>query len=95
MNILEQSTLTIPPEWDGEADSIMVETPNEGLQTLTQFWKGLKNPSTLFSDNIILLVQMFDSRVKAFMKNIFLTEEIKHYSFRIEFQIRGKSILNS
>ena len=85
---MKDISLTIPVDWDGSADSISVSKGNEEMN-LTEFWdKHVQNKSVLFKENILLITQMFDNRVKSFMKNIFLTSMIKHYAFRIEFQVR-------
>ena len=72
--------------WDGQEDSIHVN----GIP-LKEFCAGLKNKSLLFQENVILITQMFDNRVKAFIKNVFASNKsypIKHYAYRIEFQVK-------
>ena len=81
----------IPGNWDGSSDSITISKEVNGEKetcTLTDYWKDVQKKSLLFKENILLITQMFDNRVKAFMKNVFLSPLIKHYSYRIEFQVR-------
>ena len=78
------SFLTNP--WDGKEESIHVN----GIP-LKEFCSNLPKTKMLM-DNIVVITQMFDNRVKAFIKNIFASNPslpIKHYSYRIEFQMRG------
>ena len=89
---IKDISLTIPVDWDGKAESIRVSklVDNEEIQlNLIEYWnKYVQNKSILFKENILLITQMFDNRVKSFMKNVFLTSMIKHYAYRIEFQVR-------
>ena len=79
--------------WDGEEDSIFVnDIP------LKEYCAGLNNKSLLFQENVILITQMFDNRVKAFIKNVFASNKsypIKHYSYRIEFQVKHSGFLKT
>ena len=75
--------------WDGRADSILV---NDGIEEVLLPLFQIKNKTKLFQENVLLITQMYDSRVKSFIKNIFKSNKnfpIKHYSYRIEFQMRG------
>jgi len=43
-----------------------------------------------FVDNFMLITRIFDSRIKAFISKILCANvDIEHYSYRIEFQVRG------
>ena len=78
-------TVTSPNgSWDGEASTIEVD----GIP-LEEFFEKIPKKSDFYKDEILLVTQMFDNRVKAFLKNIFLSNAIAHYSYRIEFQVRG------
>lgn len=80
-----QHTVTLSTNpWDGEAQSILID----GIP-LPEFKKTYKM-SDFYINHVILITQMFDNRVKAFMK-CFLKQGqyIEHYTFRIEFQVRG------
>ena len=70
--------------WDGESSSIQID----GLP-FDEFYKKMPNKTKLFQEEVILITQMFDNRVKSFIKNIFKSNAIKFYTFRIEFQVRG------
>ena len=89
---MKDLSLDIPGNWDGSPDSITISKEVNGKKatyTLTDYWKNnVQNKSQLFKENIFLITQMFDNRVKSFMKNVFLCPLIKHYSYRIEFQVR-------
>ena len=56
---------------------------------LPEFAEKIPNMSSLLKENIMLITQMFDNRVKAFIKNILLKSGFEHYAHRIEYQIRG------
>ena len=77
-----QVTFTSNP-WNGEEDDILID----GIP-LSEFKKYIGNMSSFYQDHIILLTLMFDNRVKAFLKSIF-NDDIEHYSYRIEWQLRG------
>ena len=75
--------------WDGRADSILV---NDGIEEVPLPMFQFKNKTKLFQENVLLITQMYDNRVKSFIKCIFKSNKnfpIKHYSYRIEFQMRG------
>ena len=76
--------------WDGESSSIRID----GLP-FDEFCKKMPNKSKLFEENVILITQMFDNRVKSFIKNILKSNAIKFYTFRIEFQVRGMNFHHS
>ena len=76
-------TFSVSP-WDGESSSIQIDgTPFD------EFYSKMSNKSQLFKDEVILIVQMFDNRVKSFINNVFKSNAIKYYTFRIKFQVRG------
>ena len=70
--------------WDGLPSSIQID----GIP-LDEFLEIMPNRSFLFQDEVILITQMFDNRVKSFINNVFKSSAIKYYTFRIEFQVRG------
>ena len=48
-----------------------------------------RNKSQFFKNQFLLITRIFDDKVKAFVKMLTANGEVKHYSYRIEFQIRG------
>ena len=70
--------------WDGSSGSILID----GIP-LDEYMEIVPK-SLLFKDEVILITQMFDNKVKAFIKNVFKSSAIKFYTFRIEFQVRGE-----
>ena len=49
-----------------------------------------RNGHKFYKDNFMLITRLFDSRVKAFISKILCANtKINHYSYRIEFQVRG------
>ena len=85
---LEGNKLSFNLPWDGKEDSIFIND-----EPLSEFKKSV-NWSEKLRKNIMLITQMFDSRVKAFVKNILMglgegTVPISHFSYRVEFQARG------
>ena len=70
--------------WDGTAESILIDNV-----PLNEYCEQMTNKSSLFMDQVILITMMFDNRVKAFLKNILNSDEVEHYAYRIEFQVRG------
>ena len=40
-------------------------------------------------DHFLLITRIFDKRVHDFMQTVMKNAGIKHYSFRVEFQLRG------
>ena len=79
-------TFTTSP-WDGKGSSILID----GIP-FDEFYEMMPNKTLLFKDEVILITQMFDNRVKSFINNIFKSNAIKYYTFRIEFQVRGNMI---
>ena len=44
----------------------------------------------LLYDSFLLITRLFDNRVKSFINNILMSNDsVEHYSYRIEFQVRG------
>ena len=68
--------------WDtGEKDKV---------QTLKYFKENQKDKHKFYKDHFLLITRLFDNRVKAFISNILMAnEDVEHYSYRIEFQVRG------
>ena len=69
--------------WNGQEKDILIdEIP------LPEFKKTISNMSSFYQDHIVLVTLMFDNRVKAFLKSMF-GDDIDHYTYRIEWQMRG------
>ena len=76
-------------KWTGKEDDILVNG-----KPLWTFISEMKEPKyKLLKDQVVLITRMFDHRIKSFIKHILMGNgtELKfdHYSYRIEFQIRG------
>ena len=70
--------------WDGDSSTIKIDDI-----PMNEFLEKMPNKSQLFQDEVVLITQMFDNRVKSFINNVFKSSAIKYYTFRIEFQARG------
>ena len=76
---------------DNDGDSSANENDPGGRRTKI-VEETIPNLPKLFKENIFLITQMFDNRVKSFIKNILLKSDIELYSQRIEYQIRGMPV---
>ena len=64
------------------------EKENEKIKTAKSFLP--KDSHKFFKSNYMLITRIFDSRVKSFLSNILCANmDVEHYSYRIEFQVRG------
>ena len=81
-----------PEKYDGHIEDILVEGK--------PLWKYVNEDMAcskheLFRESTFLITIMFDERVKSFMKNILMANgknqvPLRYYSYRVEFQARGK-----
>ena len=69
--------------WNGEESDILIDD-----MPLPEFKKTISSMSSFYQEHIVLLTLMFENRVKAFLKCI-LNEDVEHYTYRIEWQLRG------
>ena len=86
-SILQENGHTITFDcspWDGKMNSVKVD----GIP-LNEYYDRMSNKTEFFKDHVILITRMFDSRVKAFLKNIMLSSDVQHYTLRIEFQVNN------
>ena len=73
--------LTMP--WDGREESILInDEPLSNMKDKIKWSEELRK-------NVMLITQMFDNRVRAFIKNILLKCGVDLYAYRLEWQIRG------
>ena len=79
-------------KWDGNEEKIIVD----GKYTLWDYVDNIMNQTKheLLKDFCYLVTLHFDARIKSFIKNILLGSgqeklPIRHFSYRIEIQIRG------
>ena len=75
--------------WDGKDSSIFING-----QKFSDYLRDNIDTSNLLRDNVVHITRMFDSRVKSFMKNIFMGSgrgkiPFVHFTYRVEFQARG------
>ena len=60
------------------------------IESLKSFKETQKDRHKFYKDHFLLITRLFDNRVKAFVNNILMAnEDVEHFSYRIEFQIRG------
>ena len=84
----EGKSITFSSAWNGEESSITI-TDGESEIPLDKYCKKLGNVGDVYRNQVLIMTQMYDNRVKAYFKHIFLSEAILHYAYRIEFQVRG------
>ena len=73
--------LSLP--WDGKESSILIDdVPLSEMRNRVPITDKLKK-------NILLVTQMFDNRVKAFINRILKKSGVELYAYRLEWQIRG------
>ena len=48
-----------------------------------------RNKSKFYKDQFLLITRIFDNKVKAFIKLLTANGEVQHFTYRIEFQVRG------
>ena len=81
-----------PNEWNGNDNEILVE----GKELWTYVNEEMsQSKHELFKDYTFLITRLFDARVKSFVKNILMGNgqgkiPLRYYSYRVEFQVRGK-----
>ena len=93
----EDKIMVCKEGWDAEPEEDMTEEEikdfNEKLKALkipVQEYKKKFGGSKFYKDHYMLITRIFDNRVKAFIKHILMANaDIIHYSYRIEFQVRG------
>ena len=79
-------------DWEYD-DNLILVVDKKGKETpLPQYMATeVKNKSKFFKEEFLLITRIFDNRVKAFISTILMAnQDVEHYSYRIEFQIRGK-----
>ena len=83
-----------PDDWSGNDSEILVEG-----QELWSYVNEEMSQSKheLFKDYTFLITRLFDARIKSFVNNILMGNgggkiPLRYYSYRVEFQVRGKQI---
>ena len=71
--------------WRGTFQEIIVD----GIPLDKFIEDNIKNSSDFMREHFVLITQMFNSRVLAFLTHILKKSGIGHYTYRIEFQLRG------
>ena len=81
------------PGWEKDEDKITIlvmENNKEEYIPLSEYKKRfIRNKTDFFKNNFFLITRMFNARVKAFIKLMTADGKFSHYSYRIEFQLRG------
>ena len=82
--------------WENDESKIKIfsvgwEENKDKIQSLPTYKeKEIKDRHKFFKNHFLLITRLFDNRVKAFINNILMAnKDIEHYSYRIEFQVRG------
>ena len=81
--------------WEESDENIEVyfmgwENDHRKIESLKNFKETQKDKHKFYKDHFLLITRLFDNRVKAFVNNILMAnEDVEHFSYRIEFQIRG------
>ena len=69
-----------------EEDENMIKIDNVPLP---EYKKKIRNKTDFFKKHFMLITRIFDNRIKAFLKLLTSTGMVEHYTYRIEFQLRG------
>ena len=85
----------VPDNWSGDDDELLVD----GIPLWTYVNQMDQSKYELFKDYTLLITRMFDKRVEKFIKEILMGSgkgkvPISYYSYRVEFQARGKCIFS-
>ena len=79
--------------WEEDEDKItilVIEDNKEKYIPLSEYQRRfIRNKTDFLKNNFLLITRMFDARVKAFIKLMTADGKFSHYSYRIEFQLRG------
>ena len=77
-------------------DKVTVKTDKDGRNIFTvnntpmkEYKDTINNMSKFLKPYHFMITRMFDDRVKSFVKNILLKHKVAHYTYRVEFQVRG------
>ena len=76
-------------DWEYD-DNLIIVVNTDGTETpLPEYMKNVAKHK-FYKDEFLLITRIFDNRIKAFINNILMANEsVEHYSYRIEFQVRG------
>ena len=86
VSILNTMGKNITYEKGWEEDENMIKIDNVPLP---EYKKKIRNKTEFFKKHFMLITRIFDNRVKAFLKLLTSSGMIEHYTYRIEFQLRG------
>ena len=83
--------------WESDEEKIMIYSNGwevdkiNKIKNLPDYKENdIKNKHKFYKDHFLLITRLFDNRVKAFINHILMANpSIEHYSYRIEFQVRG------
>ena len=82
--------------WENNEDKIKIHFKSwengesTKVQSLKNFKAEQKDRHRFYKDHFLLITRIFDNRIKAFISHILMANEsVEHYSYRIEFQVRG------
>ena len=79
--------------WEEDEDKVkilVIEDNEEKYIPLSEYKRRfIRNNTDFLRINFFLITRMFNARVKAFIKLMTADGKFSHYSYRIEFQLRG------
>ena len=77
--------------WEEDEEKIKLYLRgNAKIQSLKDYKAESRDQHKSYKEHFLLITRIFDNRVKAFISNILMAnEDVEHYSYRIEFQVRG------
>ena len=81
--------------WEFDEEKIQIyfngwERDKTQIKSLKKFKDDQRDKHKFFKEHFLLITRLFDNRVKAFISKILMANEfVEHYSYRIEFQVRG------
>ena len=78
-------TVSYEKGWEEDDTKIKID----GISLPKYKKKEWRYRSKAYKDNFLLITRIFDNKVKAFVKFLTATGDVEHYTYRIEFQVRG------
>ena len=76
-------------DWQDD-DNLILVVKTDGTETPLPQYMRTEAKHKFYKDEFLLITRIFDNRIKAFTNNILMANEsVEHYSYRIEFQVRG------
>ena len=80
------NVITYEPGWEKDESKVMIDgvpLPKYREENIN------RKKSKFYKNQFLLITRIFDNKAKAFVKLLTANGDVTHYSYRIEFQIRG------